>query len=111
MRWAKPILLMVVLLVASSAAFAQCAMCRTGLTNSPEGQRLANGFNSGILFLLSAPFVVVGTIAFLIFRPHLRRALLAAAGQAHRGAISQRQPWGGRHDNHIQAGSSPNSSH
>ncbi len=84
MRWAKPILFAmgatVVLLGASAVAVAQCAMCRTGLTHSPEGQRLATGFNSGILFLLSAPFIVVGTIAFLIFRPHLRRALLAGRG-------------------------------
>ena len=69
-----------VLLAASDVVFAQCAMCRTGLQNSPEGQKLVSGFNSGILFLLSAPFVVVGTIAFLIFRPHLRRALLARCG-------------------------------
>ncbi len=84
MRRTKAILFAVrttmVLLVASDVAFAQCAMCRTGLTNSPEGQRLASGFNSAILFLLSAPFVVVGTIAFLIFRPYLRRALLAGRG-------------------------------
>ncbi len=66
-----------VLLLASDIAFAQCAMCRTGLLNSPEGQKLVGGFNSAILFLLSAPFVVAGTIAFLIFRPCLRRALLA----------------------------------
>ncbi len=84
MRWTKAILFAmratVVLLVASDIAFAQCAMCRTGLLNSPEGQKLANGFNSAILFLLSAPFVVAGTIAFLIFRPYLRRALLAGRG-------------------------------
>lgn len=90
MRWTKAILFAMratmVLLVASDVAFAQCAMCRTGLTNSPEGQRLANGFNSGILFLLSAPFVVVGTIAFLIFRPHLRRALLAGRGTSTPGS-------------------------
>ncbi len=82
MRWAKVILSVMgataASLVAPDSALAQCAMCRTGLLNSPEGQRLANGFNSGILFLLSAPFVVVGTIAFLIFRPHLKRALLAS---------------------------------
>ncbi len=90
MRWVKPILFammaMVVFLVVCDVALAQCAMCRTGLLNSPEGQRLANGFNSGILFLLSAPFVVVGTVALLIFRPHLRRALLAGRGTSTPGS-------------------------
>jgi len=43
-----------------------------------EGQRLASGFNSGILFLLGSPFVVVCAIAFLIFRPHLKLALPAS---------------------------------
>jgi hypothetical protein len=49
-----------------SVAWAQCAMCKTGLTNSPEGQRLASGFNTGILFLLAAPFLIVGVFAILV---------------------------------------------
>ncbi len=84
MSWTKRILSVMgaiaALLVAADVAVAQCAMCRTALVNSPEGQKLANGFNSAILFLLGAPFVVAGTIAFLIFRPYLRRALLAGRG-------------------------------
>ncbi len=77
MRWAKPILLAmgaaVALLVASDIVFAQCAMCRTGLVNSPEGQALAGGFNRGILFLLSVPFLLVGVISFLILNTQRRR--------------------------------------
>lgn len=42
---------------------AQCAMCRTALTESPEGQQLADGFNTAILFLLGAPYLVFGTLA------------------------------------------------
>ncbi len=100
MRWTKAILsvmgTIVALLVATDIAFAQCAMCRTGLTNSPEGQKLANGFNIAILFLLSAPFVVVGTIAFLIFRVHLWRALAARGASITRArqaaAVLRRSP-------------------
>ncbi len=55
-----------IVLVASDAAFAQCAMCRTAMLNSPEGQKLARGFNDGILFLLSVPFFVVSVIACLV---------------------------------------------
>lgn len=87
MRWVKLILLamgaIVALLVASDVAWAQCSMCRTALANSPEGQQLASGFNNGILFLLSAPFAVGGTVAFLIFKRHPGRAVLAEpAGEA-----------------------------
>lgn len=57
-----------VLLIVSEVGYAQCAMCRTALASSPEGQRLASGFNDGILFLLGAPFMVVGAMVFLIFK-------------------------------------------
>lgn len=72
MRWARGALwafgAVAALLIRSDTALAQCAMCRTALLNSPEGQIIAAGFNRGILFLFAAPFLVAGTIAFLIFR-------------------------------------------
>lgn len=84
MRRGSPILLvagaMLALLLAGDVLFAQCAMCRTGLVNSPEGQRMAQGFNKGILFLLAAPFAVTGAMALLIFRTHLRLPFQEAAG-------------------------------
>ncbi len=70
-------------LVASDTAFAQCAMCRTAMLNSPEGQKLARGFNDGILFLLSVPFFVVGTIAF-----RLRKVYLGS----REGAVREESP-------------------
>lgn len=62
-------------LVAAESASAYCAVCQTALANSPEGQQLAGGLNSGILFLFSAPFLVAGGMLFLIFRGQLRAAL------------------------------------
>ena len=50
-------------LIGVSPLAAQCAMCRTALTQSAEGQQLAAGFNSAILFLLGAPYLVFGTLA------------------------------------------------
>ena len=47
---------------------AQCPMCRTALIVSEEGRQLAAGFNRGILFLASIPFVAIGVIVFLIFQ-------------------------------------------
>ncbi len=73
MRLSKPLLIalgaIAALLLLPGIAFAQCAVCRSALVNSPEGQQLVGGFNSGILFLLSAPFAITGVVALLILKP------------------------------------------
>ena len=56
-------LVAIVAALSASPVSAQCAMCRTALTESAEGQQLAAGFNSAILFLLGAPYLVFGTLA------------------------------------------------
>ena len=67
-------------LLASESASAYCAVCQTALANSPEGQQLAGGLNSGVLFLLSAPFLVAGTILFLLSRGRLGAAVRKVVG-------------------------------
>ncbi|MDF5690681.1 hypothetical protein [Aquirufa aurantiipilula] len=49
---------------------AQCAMCRTTVESTISNGRsnIATGLNTGILYLLSAPYLLVGAIAFLWFR-------------------------------------------
>ncbi len=49
-------------------AAAQCAMCRTAVTQSPEGRALAGSLNRAILMLMAAPYAVFGTGALLIVR-------------------------------------------
>lgn len=56
-----------------SPALAQCAMCRTALTESAEGQQLAAGFNNAILFLLGAPYLVFGVLAGSLWMARRRR--------------------------------------
>lgn len=84
MCWAKTIWMVMgatlARLMAADVVGAQCAMCKTGLLNSPEGQKLASGFNAGILFLLSVPFLIVGTLALLIVKAQRKR------DQQHRNA-------------------------
>ena len=58
-------------------AAAQCAMCRTGLMNSPEGQQLIAGFNSGILLLLAVPLIIFLSVVFLLWRAARKRSLAA----------------------------------
>lgn len=73
MKWRKEIFLAValtILLCLPEPIRAQCSMCRAALVSSPEGKQMMIGFNQGILLLLTAPFLVVGAVAFLILRAH-----------------------------------------
>lgn len=46
---------------------AQCAMCRAVL-ESGEDQSAAEGINDGIMFLMAVPYVLVGTMGYIIYR-------------------------------------------
>lgn len=46
---------------------AQCAMCRAVL-ESGEDQNAAEGINDGIMFLMAVPYILVGTIGYIIYR-------------------------------------------
>jgi len=56
------VLALLVTALTAPTVSAQCAMCRTALTESPEGRQMAAGFNSAILLLLGAPYLVFGTL-------------------------------------------------
>ncbi|WP_395768452.1 hypothetical protein [Aquirufa sp.] len=51
-------------------AQAQCAMCRTTVESTLSNGRsnIATGLNTGILYLLTAPYLLVAVIAWLWFR-------------------------------------------
>ena len=68
----------------TAPAFAQCAMCKTFLTSSPEGQRIAREFNLGILVMLFAPYVVFGSFAAFALRSRLRQGLARIAPRLFR---------------------------
>ena len=48
---------------------AQCAMCRAVL-ESGEDQSAAEGINDGIMFLMAVPYILVGTIGYIIYRQY-----------------------------------------
>jgi hypothetical protein len=60
----------------SEPAFAQgCALCKTVLTGSKEGQAIARQFNEAILVLLFAPYMVFGSLAAFAFRSRIKERL------------------------------------
>jgi hypothetical protein len=52
-------------------------MCKTALTQSAEGQRIASDFNRAILVMVAAPYLVFGAIASFAFRSRIREWLVA----------------------------------
>lgn len=68
------LLALVLLALAGGGVGAQCAMCRTALTNSAEGREIVPQFNRAILLMIVAPYAVFGTVGVVAFRGRLRSA-------------------------------------
>ena len=50
---------------------AQCPMCRASAeTSIKQGSTAAKGLNTGILYLFSAPYLLLGTLGFFWYRGH-----------------------------------------
>jgi hypothetical protein len=49
-------------------------MCSTALASSPEGQALAGSFRYGIGVLLVAPYIILGSIGYAVFRAYRKKA-------------------------------------
>jgi hypothetical protein len=81
----------VLLLLTQVDAIAQCAMCRTTVESSISNGRsnIATGLNTGILYLLSAPYLIVGAIAFLWFRQSKQEQQARLAKLQLRQKVSQ----------------------
>ena len=55
-----------ILMIGTSDVNSQCAMCTK--TAQQLGEKPAQGLNSGILYLMFAPFVIVGFIGYRWWR-------------------------------------------
>lgn len=58
--------LLALFLSASETSMAQCAMCRAVVEQG--GEEVAEGINSGIVYLMAFPYVVVAVAFFLLYR-------------------------------------------
>jgi len=65
----KLFFLVLMLILIQWDADAQCAMCRTTVESTVSNGRsnIATGLNTGILYLLTAPYLLVGAVAWLWF--------------------------------------------
>jgi len=72
--------LIVVLGLSVEPALAQCAMCRSVIAQSPEGQQVAAELNKAILLMFFAPYLIFGSFAAWIFRSRIGVTLRRVAG-------------------------------
>ncbi len=59
---------------------AQCPMCKAALTSNRDHahkneKTFGNGINKGILFLLSAPYILIGTAGFVYYKTQKKKKL------------------------------------
>jgi hypothetical protein len=65
----KAVILLILLSFVSPQAQAQCPMCRISAeSNMKYGGKTGRGLNSGILYMLALPYVLVGTIGYVWWR-------------------------------------------
>ncbi|MDD3721885.1 MAG: hypothetical protein PHW92_05255 [Lutibacter sp.] len=62
----KKILLLILLLFVVHIADAQCAMCRAVVESGDLNE--AEGLNSGIVYLMLFPYLLVGTLFFFLIK-------------------------------------------
>lgn len=60
-----------IILLASAASQAQCAMCRAVLESEADTS-IAEGVNNGIVYLMAIPYILVGGIAFFLYKKYAK---------------------------------------
>lgn len=59
--------------MSTTNSVAQCAMCKAVAENATgeSGYGLANGLNSGIIFIMSVPYILLATLFFVFYRKQM----------------------------------------
>jgi hypothetical protein len=65
----KTILLFLFIVLSHAYTFAQCAMCRTSAESDlKSGGTIAKGLNSGILYLMAIPYLILMIGGYFFFK-------------------------------------------
>ncbi|NNM22029.1 MAG: hypothetical protein HKO54_00635 [Flavobacteriaceae bacterium] len=65
---------LLLLLLVSVPAEAQCAMCRAVLESEQEGAA-AEGINNGIIYLMIFPYLFIGGVGYFAYRVYRKSKL------------------------------------
>jgi hypothetical protein len=72
-QFIKPLLLICLIMAVAHVAFSQCAMCTEVADEaSRNGNSAGDGINKGVLYLFLSPYLIVGTIGFILWRSRRR---------------------------------------
>ena len=88
---ALTILILILFVFMGLDAEAQCAMCRSTIESTISNGRsnIATGLNTGILYLLTAPYLAVGVVTWLWFRQSKQEQQARIAKLRLRQKVSQ----------------------
>ena len=65
-------MLFVLIMLSQADAFAQCAMCKASAESDlNSGGTIAKGLNTGILYLMAIPYILLMTGAYFFFRKQI----------------------------------------
>lgn len=69
----KKILVLILSLAISLSSFAQCAMCRANAESASQhvDKGIGESLNSGILYLMGIPYVLLMTVGIVFFRKRI----------------------------------------
>jgi hypothetical protein len=68
-RYLPYLILFVFLIAADAQGFAQCSMCKTTAESDlNNGGSIANGLNTGILYLMAVPYLVLMIGGYFFFK-------------------------------------------
>lgn len=65
--WLAGATVLLVLLFGADAQ-AQCVMCKAVAEDSAAQGAVGRGINQGILYIMAVPYILLGSIAYLIFK-------------------------------------------
>jgi hypothetical protein len=77
MKKTKHILLLVIFLLVNIAVQGQCTMCRSAVESTmSNGRNLAGvGLNTGIIYLLLAPYILVAAVGYFWYKTSQKNRL------------------------------------
>lgn len=90
MRRLTHIAAMIVLLVCLAQVAQACPTCKDSLSNGPNSANLVRGFGWSIMFMMSAPFVILASLAGYFYyevRKARKLQLHAAASRGEAQAV------------------------
>ncbi len=77
LKFSLPLLILVALVIFSEFSFAQCAMCKAVATSNLENEsnNVGKGLNSGILYLMTVPYLLLMGLFYLFFKDKINEKL------------------------------------